>query len=106
VQQLSTEDGRTHIQCRFDGETLWLTQAQMAGGSRGHEVSGGMPAPPSIAHMLGILVQLTISRGLFRGRTDVYPIRFENQTGKADTRRPARSSSSEASLSQRPGAHL
>jgi hypothetical protein len=25
-----TEDGRTHIQCRFEGETLWLTQAQMA----------------------------------------------------------------------------
>lgn len=25
-----TEDGRTRIQCRFDSETLWLTQAQMA----------------------------------------------------------------------------
>ncbi len=25
-----TEDGRTRIQCRFDGETLWLTQAQIA----------------------------------------------------------------------------
>jgi hypothetical protein len=25
-----TEDGRTRIQCRFDGETLWLTQAQLA----------------------------------------------------------------------------
>ncbi len=25
-----TEDGRTRIQCRFDAETLWLTQAQMA----------------------------------------------------------------------------
>ncbi|MFN8066598.1 MAG: virulence RhuM family protein [Vicinamibacterales bacterium] len=25
-----TEDGRTRIECRFDGETLWLTQAQMA----------------------------------------------------------------------------
>jgi len=25
-----TEDGRTLIQCRFDAETLWLTQAQMA----------------------------------------------------------------------------
>ena len=25
-----TEDGRTRIQCRFEGETLWLTQAQMA----------------------------------------------------------------------------
>ena len=25
-----TEDGRTHIQCRFDEETVWLTQAQMA----------------------------------------------------------------------------
>lgn len=25
-----TEDGRAEIQCRFEGETLWLTQAQMA----------------------------------------------------------------------------
>jgi hypothetical protein len=25
-----TEDGRTRIQCRFDGQTLWLTQAQIA----------------------------------------------------------------------------
>ncbi len=25
-----TEDGRTRIECRFEGETLWLTQAQMA----------------------------------------------------------------------------
>ncbi len=25
-----TEDGRTRIQCRFEAETLWLTQAQMA----------------------------------------------------------------------------
>lgn len=25
-----TEDGRTRIQCRFEDETLWLTQAQMA----------------------------------------------------------------------------
>ena len=25
-----TEDGRTRIQCRFEDETLWLTQAQIA----------------------------------------------------------------------------
>lgn len=25
-----TEDGRTRIECRFEGETAWLTQAQMA----------------------------------------------------------------------------
>lgn len=25
-----TEDGRTRIQCRFEDQTLWLTQAQMA----------------------------------------------------------------------------
>jgi hypothetical protein len=25
-----TEDGRTRIQCRFEGETIWLTQKQMA----------------------------------------------------------------------------
>ncbi|MCL2591419.1 MAG: virulence RhuM family protein, partial [Betaproteobacteria bacterium] len=25
-----TEDGRTRIDCRFDAETIWLTQAQMA----------------------------------------------------------------------------
>jgi hypothetical protein len=25
-----TEDGRTHIECRFDDDSLWLTQAQMA----------------------------------------------------------------------------
>ncbi|MGH9886311.1 MAG: hypothetical protein ACREBE_12325 [bacterium] len=25
-----TEDGRTRIECRFEGETLWLTQGQMA----------------------------------------------------------------------------
>lgn len=25
-----TEDGRTRVQCRFEGETLWLTQAQIA----------------------------------------------------------------------------
>ena len=25
-----TEDGRTRIACRLDGDTLWLTQAQMA----------------------------------------------------------------------------
>ncbi|MCC7516881.1 MAG: virulence RhuM family protein [Pseudomonadales bacterium] len=25
-----TEDGRTRIECRLEGETLWLTQAQMA----------------------------------------------------------------------------
>ncbi len=25
-----TDDGRTRVECRFEGETLWLTQAQMA----------------------------------------------------------------------------
>jgi hypothetical protein len=25
-----TEDGRTRVECRFDAETIWLTQAQMA----------------------------------------------------------------------------
>lgn len=25
-----TEDGRTRIQCRFENETVWLTQAMMA----------------------------------------------------------------------------
>lgn len=25
-----TEDGKTRIKCRFEGETLWLTQAQLA----------------------------------------------------------------------------
>ncbi len=25
-----SEDGRTRVQCRFDGETIWLTQAQLA----------------------------------------------------------------------------
>ena len=25
-----TEDGRTRIQCRFENETVWLTQAQIA----------------------------------------------------------------------------
>jgi hypothetical protein len=25
-----TEDGRTRVQCRFDGDTLWLTQVQLA----------------------------------------------------------------------------
>jgi hypothetical protein len=25
-----TEDGRTRIECRFEVETIWLTQAQMA----------------------------------------------------------------------------
>ena len=25
-----TEDGRTRVQCRFEDETLWLTQAQLA----------------------------------------------------------------------------
>ena len=25
-----TEDGRTRIQCRFENETLWLTQALIA----------------------------------------------------------------------------
>jgi hypothetical protein len=25
-----TEDGRTRIQCRFEADTLWLTQAQIA----------------------------------------------------------------------------
>lgn len=25
-----TEDGRTRIECRFEGDTIWLTQAQMA----------------------------------------------------------------------------
>src|SRR5258706_8317391 len=25
-----TEDGRTRIQCRFENETAWMTQAQMA----------------------------------------------------------------------------
>jgi len=29
-----TEDGRTRIQCRFEDETLWLTQAMMADYSR------------------------------------------------------------------------
>jgi hypothetical protein len=27
-----TEDGRTRIEFRFEGETIWLTQAQLAGG--------------------------------------------------------------------------
>lgn len=26
-----TEDGRTRIQCRFEDESLWLTQVQIAG---------------------------------------------------------------------------
>jgi hypothetical protein len=26
----TTNDGRTRLVCRFEGETLWLTQAQMA----------------------------------------------------------------------------
>lgn len=26
----TTDDGRTRLVCRFEGETLWLTQAQMA----------------------------------------------------------------------------
>ena len=25
-----TEDGRTHIQCRFENEMIWLTQALIA----------------------------------------------------------------------------
>jgi len=25
-----TEDGRTRVQCRFEGETIWLTQVLMA----------------------------------------------------------------------------
>ena len=25
-----TEDGRTRIECRFEGETIWLTQMQLA----------------------------------------------------------------------------
>ncbi len=25
-----TEDGRTRVQCRFENETLWLTQALIA----------------------------------------------------------------------------
>ncbi len=25
-----TEDGKTRIQCRFEGESIWLTQAQIA----------------------------------------------------------------------------
>ncbi len=25
-----TEDGRTRVQCRFENETLWLTQVQLA----------------------------------------------------------------------------
>ncbi|MDQ2668060.1 MAG: hypothetical protein M3Z05_18965 [Gemmatimonadota bacterium] len=25
-----TEDGRTRVQCRFEHETLWLTQVQLA----------------------------------------------------------------------------
>lgn len=25
-----TEDGYTHVQCRFEDETVWLTQRQMA----------------------------------------------------------------------------
>jgi hypothetical protein len=25
-----TDDGRTRIQCRFDDETIWLTQVQIA----------------------------------------------------------------------------
>jgi hypothetical protein len=26
-----TEDGRTRVQCRFEDETIWLTQALIAG---------------------------------------------------------------------------
>ncbi|MBX6745993.1 MAG: hydroxyacid dehydrogenase, partial [Acetobacteraceae bacterium] len=26
----ATEDGRTRLECRFEADTLWLTQAQMA----------------------------------------------------------------------------
>jgi len=25
-----TEDGQTRVQCRFENETVWLTQAQIA----------------------------------------------------------------------------
>jgi hypothetical protein len=25
-----TDDGRTRIECRFEGDTIWLTQAQLA----------------------------------------------------------------------------
>ena len=30
IIRYQTEDGRTRIQCRFEGESLWLTQAQIA----------------------------------------------------------------------------
>jgi hypothetical protein len=33
-----TEDGRTRVEVRFDGETVWLTQAQMA-------ASKSLPSP-------------------------------------------------------------
>ena len=31
-----TEDGRTRIQCRFEDETLWLTQRTLRSCSRPH----------------------------------------------------------------------
>lgn len=30
AEWIQTEDGRTRIECRFEGETIWLTQALMA----------------------------------------------------------------------------
>jgi len=50
-----TEDGQTRVQCRFDQETLWLTQAQMA------ELFG-VAVPTVNEHLKGIYDDGEVSR--------------------------------------------
>ena len=40
-----TEDGRTRIQCRFENETVWLTQALIGGAVRDWTSEHGQRAP-------------------------------------------------------------
>ncbi len=40
-----TEDGRTRIECRFEGETVWLTQALLGRAVPDH-AARHHPAPP------------------------------------------------------------
>lgn len=70
-----TEDGQTRVQCRFDQETLWLSQAQMA------ELFG-VAIPTVNEHLKGIYDDGEVSRA-----ATVRPFRIVRKEGRRQVTR-------------------
>ncbi len=65
-----TQDGRTRIKCRFEGETLWLTQAQIA------ELFDTTPQNVTL-HLKGIFAEGELSEAATC--KDYLQVRFEGE---------------------------